>query len=317
MRQAFGGRIIPGAMDALIAASYAPGVTLHPGHLGDPHRAVLRDPSQQPKHCLHCGTTILFFEGKWDHTKTKVWDHEAAPEWPIEGKLVGVCRQCFACGEWINMFHEDAKSGAENIDLGFWKCKPCFIQQRKLTIAPTKGNITVDVAIPDEFAAASVLDFTLKIRKRVHEWPVKVKFLVINGPSRSGKTHMTWAIVKEQARAGHNTMRILASTAQKAWQGAEHNHQREQIERLWREAHYLIIDNFDLCDATGPWIRVVQSLIDMRLREGQRKPTIITTAVGASTLGTLYGEAILNRLTAPSTEWLRLEPHNTTPLLEE
>lgn len=275
--------ITPGAMDAAIQASYAPGTQVRPGWMGDPHRAALRN----------------------------------------NGVLVGFASQCFACEEWVNDFHDDAK-GALNCEAGFWLCKQCWIQQRPLKIPPTKRRYKIEVQIPQEYADAKVEDLPTtftdskgvyghpdkrhECRTLAKKWPKTIPFMILAGCPGSGKTRMVWAYMRQAAAQGRTITHLHGKLAQSHWAGRPHQHERDAVEKTWREAPLLIIDNLNTCNASFAWRDVIHRIIDARKQEkiGEALPLLITTAMGPDSLTEVFGEEIHSR--TKQFTWVYLPP---------
>lgn len=212
--------------------------------------------------------------------------------------------QCNGCAEMVD----------SDVDPGRWTwrdgggvwCRDCNRTGKagKISLKPT-GPLPSKA--PAAYAHATLEQVPPKIRTFLRKWP-RVPFVLVGGIAGSGKTYTSWAVEKEcclhriQARV-ENGQRIRG-----VWSGMMHERRGVLLMAL-SECRYLILDALTDGDATEGWVQAVQEILDRRFEAA--RPTLITTMHDPDAIRTMWGTAIMSRLS--QYQWVKLPSIDRRP----
>lgn len=134
------------------------------------------------------------------------------------------------------------------------------------------------LAVPAQFADASVTDFSPKVRKLAREWiedPAGVGGLLILGTLGTGKTRLLWALYRGLAERGGPRMRVskVVRLMRELKPGGEEADNPAAMARL-RDTPVLALDDLGVEEHT-PWERLrLYELVDARYEANL--PTLVS-----------------------------------------
>lgn len=192
-------------------------------------------------------------------------------------RYLGEFYLCPLCKQFVEKLVDPGRWTVEGVVAGCLRCLPNLKDYTgKRSRRQTKGA-PIEIHVDPEYVDAEIEQHPPRVAKLMRLWPDKQPFMLLVGIPGCGKTHALNAIRKDLAREGRRAEVLSCVLDRRHW--LHSGLRRDEIERKWMDAAFLIIDGITDGHSTEGWAGLIEAILEKRKA---KLPTLVTLTRGGA-----------------------------------